>query len=175
VLEAATVVWTAGVKASPVAALPGTELTRGERIVVDEWLRVPGHPEVHAIGDLAAVRGPGGPHPMLAPVAIQQGAHVARQISAQATGAPAPGPFRYFDKGTMATIGRNAAVAQIGPLRFSGFAGWSLWLVVHLVQIISFRSRIVVLVNWAWDYFLLDRPVRLITSIKRPPRDDDEV
>ena len=168
-LDAATVVWTAGVEASPVAALLGVEPVRGGRVPVDEWMRVGGRPEVHAIGDVAAVQGHGGPHPMLAPVAIQQGKHVAQQIVAEATGQPMPGAFRYRDKGTMATIGRNAAIAQIGPLRFSGFLGWLMWLFVHLVQIISFRSRLVVLLNWAWDYFLYDRPVRLITAMKRPP------
>jgi NADH dehydrogenase len=171
-IDAATVVWTAGVKASPVAEMLGVETVRGGRLPVDEWMRLAGHPQVHAIGDMAAVQGPGGPHPMLAPVAIQQGAHVARQIIAQARGEPGPGPFRYRDKGTMATIGRNAAIAQIGPLRFSGFIGWTMWLFVHLVQIVSFRSRLVVLLNWAWDYFFYDRPVRLITSVKRPPRED---
>jgi NADH dehydrogenase len=170
-LDAATVVWTAGVKASPVGELLGVETLRGGRVPVDEWMRVGGRPEVHAIGDVAAVQGHGGPHPMLAPVAIQQGEHVARQITAAATGGPAPGPFRYRDRGTMATIGRNAAIAQIGPLRVSGFLGWLMWLFVHLIQIIGFRNRLVVLLNWAWDYFLVDRPVRLITALKRPPRD----
>lgn len=166
-IEAATVIWTAGVKAAPVAGLLGVEPVRGGRVPVDEWMRLPGHPEVHAIGDVAAVQGHGGPHPMLAPVAIQQGEHVARQIAAAATGQPGPGPFRYFDKGTMATIGRSAAVAQIGPLRFSGLLGWLMWLFIHLVQIVSFRSKLVVLINWAWDYFRLDRPVRLITTTRR--------
>jgi NADH dehydrogenase len=172
-LDAATVVWTAGVTASPVAAMLGIELARGGRVPVDEWLRVPGHPEVFAIGDIAAVQGVGGPHPMLAPVAIQQATHVARQITAEAKGEPGPGPFRYFDKGTMATIGRNAGIAQIGRLRFSGFIGWLMWLFVHLVQIVSFRSRLVVLVNWAWNYVFFDRPVRLITAPLRPPREDE--
>ncbi len=166
-IEAGTVIWTAGVRAAPVAELLGVEPAHGGRIPVDEQLRVAGHPEVHAIGDVAAVQGAGGPHPMLAPVAIQQGEHVARQIAAAATGAAPPGPFRYRDKGTMATIGRNSAIAQIGPLRFSGFPGWVMWLFIHFIQIISFRSRVVVLVNWAWDYLTLDRPVRLITGAQR--------
>ncbi len=160
-------------KASPVGELLGVETERGGRVPVDEWMRVGGRPDVHAIGDVAAVHGHGGPHPMLAPVAIQQGEHVARQIAAAATGQPPPGPFRYRDRGTMATIGRNAAIAQIGPLRVSGFLGWLMWLFVHLIQIVSFRSRLVVLLNWAWDYFLFDRPVRLITALKRPPRETD--
>jgi NADH dehydrogenase len=173
ILAAATVVWTAGVKAAPIAAVLGVEPVQGGRVPVDEFMRLAGRPEVHAIGDAAAVQGHGGPHPMLAPVAIQQGQHVARQIAAAATGQPPPGPFRYRDKGTMATIGRNAAIAQIGPLRFSGFAGWLMWLFIHFVQIVSFRSRVVVLLNWAGDYFFYDRPVRLITGSNRPPRDSD--
>jgi NADH:ubiquinone reductase (H+-translocating) len=171
-IPAATVVWTAGVRAAPTAELLGVEPVRGGRIPVDEWLRVAGHAEVFAIGDVAAVQGRGGPHPMLAPVAMQQGRHVARQIAAEAEGKPAPGPFRYFDKGTMATIGRNAGIAQIGPVRATGFIGWLMWLFVHLVQIIGFRNRVVVLINWAWDYFFLDRPVRLITVAGR--EDDEE-
>jgi NADH dehydrogenase len=166
-LDAATLIWTAGVRAAPVAELLGVEPVRGGRIPVDAWMRLPGHPEVYAIGDVAAVQGHGGPHPMLAPVAIQQGEHVARQIVAEAAGQPGPGPFRYFDKGTMATIGRNAAIAQIGPLRFSGFPGWVMWLFIHLIQLISFRSKLVVLINWAWDYVTFDRPVRLITTTRR--------
>jgi len=166
-IDAATLVWTAGVRAAPVAELLGVEPVRGGRVPVDEWMRLPGHPEVYAIGDVAAVQGAGGPHPMLAPVAMQQGEHVARQIAAQAAGQPAPGPFRYFDKGTMATIGRNAAIAQIGPLRVSGFPGWVMWLFIHLIQLIGFRSKLVVLISWAWDYVTFDRPVRLITTTRR--------
>jgi NADH:ubiquinone reductase (H+-translocating) len=165
-LEAGTVIWTAGVKASPAGELLGVELGKGGRVPVDEWLRVPSHPGVYAIGDLAEVQGPEGPHPMLAPVAIQQAAHVAKQISAEVKGQARPGPFRYFDKGTMATIGRNAAIAEIGPLRFTGFIGWVMWLVVHLTQIISFRNRLRVLLSWAYNYVLYDRPVRLIATAK---------
>ena len=166
-VEAATLIWTAGVRAAPVAEMLGVEPVHGGRVAVDEWMRLPGHPEVYAVGDVAAVQGGGGPHPMLAPVAMQQGEHVARQIAAQASGRPGPGPFRYFDKGTMATIGRNAAIAQVGPLRFSGFPGWVMWLFIHLIQLISFRSKLVVLINWAWDYVTFDRPVRLITTTRR--------
>ena len=163
-VPAATVIWTAGVSASPSAALLGVELVRGGRVPVDAWMRAGGRDDVFAIGDVAAVQGGEGPHPMLAPVAMQQAHHVARQIVAAVEGGPAVPPFRYRDKGTMATIGRNAAIAQIGPVRLHGFPGWLMWLFVHLVQIIGFRNRVVVLINWAWDYFLVDRPVRLITS-----------
>jgi NADH:ubiquinone reductase (H+-translocating) len=171
-LPAATVIWTAGVAASPSAALLGVELGQSGRVPVDEWMRVAGRHGVHAIGDVAAVQGGDGPQPMLAPVAMQQAHHVAAQIAAEVRGAPAVAPFRYRDKGTMATIGRNAAIAQIGPLRLRGLLGWMAWLFVHLVQIIGFRNRVVVMINWAWDYFLVDRPVRLITTAQR--REDDE-
>lgn len=168
-LAAATVIWTAGVRGAPAAALLGVPPTRSGRIPVDGHLRVPGHPEVQVIGDAAALRQDGAVLPMLAPVAIQEGAHVARTLAASVRGEDVA-PFRYRDKGTMATIGRNAAVAQIGPVRLSGFPGWVVWLLVHLVQIIGFRNRLVVLVNWAWDYVFTDRPVRLITSpAPRPP------
>jgi NADH dehydrogenase len=163
-VPAATVIWTAGVSASPSAALLGVELGRGGRVPVDAWMRVGGRDDVFALGDVAAVQDGEGPHPMLAPVAMQQAHHVARQIAAAVEGGPAVPPFRYRDKGTMATIGRNAAIAQIGPVRLHGFPGWLVWLLVHLVQIIGFRNRMVVLINWAWEYFLVDRPVRLITS-----------
>ena len=171
-LPAATVIWTAGVSASPSAALLGVPLGRGGRVPVDEWMRAGGRQGVFAIGDVAEVQGGDGPHPMLAPVAIQQGQHVARQIAAEVAGSALPPAFRYRDKGTMATIGRNAAIAQIGRLRLRGMLGWLAWLFVHLVQIIGFRSRVIVMINWAWDYFFVDRPVRLIVAAR--PRGEDE-
>jgi NADH dehydrogenase len=106
---------------------------------------------------------------MLAPVAIQQGEHAARVIAARARGEPDPGPFRYRDHGTMATVGRNVAVAQIGPLRLSGLIGWLAWLFVHLMSLVSFRNRLLVLIGWAWNYVFYDRPVRLIVSPTPPP------
>jgi NADH dehydrogenase len=167
-VAAGTVIWTAGVSASPAARLLGVETVRGGRVPVDERMRVGGRDDVFAIGDVAAVQGAGGPHPMLAPVAMQQAHHVARQIgvAASGSGVVVP-PFRYRDKGTMATIGRNAAIAQIGPVKLHGFPGWVTWLVVHLMQLIGFRNRLIVLINWAWDYFLVDRPVRLIAVADR--------
>ena len=170
-VRAATVIWTAGVAASPAARLLGVDLVRGGRVPVDEWMRVGGRDDVFAIGDIAAVQGEGGPHPMLAPVAIQQAQHVARQIVAAAGGGAAVPPFRYRDRGTMATIGRNAAIAQIGPVKLHGFLGWLTWLFVHLVQIIGFRNRVIVMINWAWDWLLVDRPVRLIAAAT--PRDPE--
>ncbi|MGH7775591.1 MAG: NAD(P)/FAD-dependent oxidoreductase, partial [Candidatus Dormibacterales bacterium] len=132
-------------------------------------LQLEGRPEVFAAGDVAAVGDGDGQLPMLATVAIQEGRHAAAGIRALVAGAP-PTPFRYHDPGIMATVGRNAAVVQTRRLRLWGFPGWAAWLVVHLVRIVSFRSRAVVLVNWAWDYILLDRPVRLILTARSERR-----
>ncbi|WP_337310292.1 hypothetical protein [Candidatus Aeolococcus gillhamiae] len=131
---------------------------------VRSTLQLPGHDEVQVIGDLAELEENGEPLPMLAPVAIQQGEHAAANVIAM-SGGGAPTPFRYHDKGTMATVGRNYAVVQLGRIRVAGFVGWLMWLVVHLTYIISFRSKAVVLINWAWNYIFYDRPVRLITEV----------
>jgi NADH dehydrogenase len=168
-IEAATVVWTAGVKGSPVGAWLG-QVDRQGRIEVGPTLQLPGRPDVFVIGDLARVTGGRGePLPQLAPVAMQEAKHVARTIAGSLRG-EAPSPFHYRDRGTMATIGRNAGVAQIGPLRLGGFLGWVTWLTVHLMLLVGFRSRLVALLNWAWDYVVYDRPVRLIAA---PARGDD--
>lgn len=159
-LRAATLVWTAGVRASRLAERLG-ELGRSGAVSVDPTLQLPGHPEVFVVGDLAAVSHDGAQLPMLAAVAIQQGAHAARTIGALVRGA-SPRPFRYRDRGIMATIGRNAAVAQLGTMRLHGRAGWLAWLSVHLVLIVTFRSKLLTLLNWAWDYLFYDRPIRLI-------------
>jgi NADH:quinone reductase (non-electrogenic) len=158
---AGTVVWTAGVRASDIGGALGVQLGRQARIDVDPTLQVRGHPAVFVVGDLAGPVEAGGPLPMLIPVAMQQGRHVAKTIASlvQKGGASA---FRYKDPGIMATIGRNSAVAQLGRVQLSGFLGWLMWLAVHLVNVISFRSRILVLVNWGWDYLFYDRPIRLI-------------
>jgi len=160
-LQVGTVIWTAGVRGGELASSVGKTPSRGRRVAVEPTLQLPGHPEVFVIGDMAEVIQDGAPLPMLAPVAIQQGHWAAENIEALIRG-QAPRPFRYRDKGIMATIGRNAAVAQIGRLHLAGFPGWVVWLFVHLVMIIGFRNRIIVLLNWAWEYFLFDRPVRLI-------------
>jgi NADH dehydrogenase len=160
-IAAGTIVWTAGVRASDIGGAIGVELGRQGRIKVDPTLQIPGHPEVFAIGDLAGAINGAAPLPMLIPVAMQEGRQVAATIGELVRNGSA-GAFRYRDPGIMATIGRNSAVAQLGRVRLSGFLGWLMWLVVHLVNVISFRSRIVVLVNWAWDYVFYDRPIRLI-------------
>jgi NADH dehydrogenase len=136
---------------------------------VDTTLQVRGHPAVFVIGDLAGPVDGGPPLPMLIPVAMQQGRHVARTIADLVENGSASA-FRYKDPGIMATIGRNSAVAQLGRVELSGFLGWLMWLAVHLVNVISFRSRILVLVNWAWDYLFYDRPIRLIVRA----RDDSQ-
>jgi NADH dehydrogenase len=160
-----TLVWAAGVKANPVAAALGLETGRGGRVEVARDLSVPGHPGIWAIGDVAAIHDPKhGPKPLpqLAPVAIQSGRHVAKQIVATLDGAPTR-PFHYVDKGTMATIGRSRAVAEL-PLgiKLRGFPAWLAWLGLHLLTLAGFRNRVSVFVNWAWNYLTWDRGPRLI-------------
>jgi NADH dehydrogenase len=169
-ISCGTVVWAAGVKASPLADTLGFAQGRAGRITVGPDLSVPGHPEVFVIGDLAAASDrQGGNLPQLGPVAIQQGRHVAREIMADIDGKPRRRRFRYLDKGTMATIGRNSAVAQLpGGIRFTGFVGWLSWLFLHLVELIGFRNRANVLVNWAWNYVTYDRGARLIVEVAPP-------
>jgi NADH dehydrogenase len=160
-IPASTVIWTAGVRASDLGSAMSLSLARQARIQVLPTLQVDGHPEVFVIGDLAGATDDGAALPMLIPVAMQEGRHVAATIRDVLRGYGATN-FDYRDPGIMATIGRNSAVAQLGPVRLTGFLGWLMWLFVHLINVISFRSRIVVLVNWAWDYFFYDRPIRLI-------------
>jgi NADH:ubiquinone reductase (H+-translocating) len=171
-IESRTVVWTAGVRASPLGEQLAERLGRSGRVPVRPTLQLPGHDEVHVIGDLAALDEAGETLPMLAPVAIQQGEHAARNVIAMLGGGVAT-PFHYRDKGTMATVGRNFAVVQIGRLRVAGFIGWLMWLFVHLTYIITFRSKAVVLINWGWNYIFYDRPVRLITEVS-PDRVADQ-
>jgi len=164
-IEAQTIIWTAGVKASELGRTTGAHLLRQERIQVEPTLQVPGHPVVFVIGDLAGAGDGNDRLPMLIPVAMQAGRHVAASISDMVTGGGARA-FRYKDPGIMATIGRNSAVAQLGWIHLSGFPGWLFWLAVHLVNVVSFRSKLVVLVNWAWEYLFYDRPVRIIVRAR---------
>ena len=168
-IRAGTVVWTAGVRASAVGAALEAELGRQGRVKVTPSLQVPGHPTAFVIGDLASVADGDSALPMLIPVAMQEAKWVAAAIREMVRGG-APRPFRYRDPGIMATIGRNSGVAQLGRVHLSGFLGWSMWLVVHLVNVVSFRARILVLVNWAWEYLFYDRPVRLIVRAEDDPR-----
>lgn len=164
-LEARTLIWAAGVRAAAVAAALDVARSRSGRIEVDDFLRVPGRPAVFAIGDVAAVRQEGGEVPMLSAPAMQEARVAATNILRSAAGEPLQ-PFRYRDRGSMATIGKNAAVAEIGRLRMTGFAGWVLWLAVHLYYIIGFRNRLAVLAGWAWNYLWSDRPIRIIARAK---------
>jgi NADH dehydrogenase len=165
-IPAGTVIWTAGVRASDVGEATGAQLVRQSRLKVDNTLQVPGHPVVFVIGDMAGATDGDAMLPMLIPVAMQAGRHVAACIT-DMVGNGGAHAFRYKDPGIMATIGRNSAVAQLGVVHLSGFLGWAMWLVVHLVNVISFRSRVVVLINWAWDYLFYDRPIRLIVRARQ--------
>ncbi|HET7467120.1 MAG TPA: NAD(P)/FAD-dependent oxidoreductase [Candidatus Dormibacteraeota bacterium] len=168
-IRASTVIWTAGVRASEVGATLGVEVGKQWRVKVAPTLQVPGHPSAFVIGDLAAASDGETVLPMLIPVAMQEAKRVARTIADMVHNGSATA-FRYKDPGIMATIGRNSGVAQLGRVHLSGFLGWGMWLVVHLVNVVSFRSRILVLVNWAWDYLFYDRPVRLIVAAREERR-----
>jgi NADH dehydrogenase len=157
------VLWTAGVRPNSLGAKLGVPLDRTGRVVVDPDCSVPGHPEAFVIGDLAAFTPPGeAPLPGVSPVAMQQGRYVARAILNTLRGEPRV-PFHYVDKGTMATIGRSRAVAQIGRLRLSGLLAWLMWLFVHLWYLIGFRNRVAVFFDWIWSYITFRHGARLIT------------
>jgi NADH dehydrogenase len=161
-IEARTILWAAGVKASPVAGWTRAEADRAGRVVVTPGLTLPGHDDVFVIGDAAHVDER--PLPGLAPVAKQQGAYVAGAIRRRIAGAEPPPPFRYRDAGMLATIGRQAAVAAIGPLRLTGGLAWLLWSVAHIYFLIGFRNRIAVTLDWAFAYVTFERGARLITG-----------
>ncbi|MGI8587782.1 MAG: NAD(P)/FAD-dependent oxidoreductase [Chloroflexia bacterium] len=164
-LAAGTVVWAAGVRGAHLLDGLGIPLARGARLPVQPTLNLAAHPEVYAIGDLAYLEGYKGdaPYPQLAPVAMQQGKQAAENILAAVRGR-APRPFHYFDKGSMATIGRRAAVFDAFGIRLTGVIAWFGWLFVHLLFLVGFRNRLIVLANWAYNYFTYDRGVRLISG-----------
>lgn len=168
-ISAHTIVWAAGVKAlSPV--LDGSaSTTRSGRIEVDGALRIKGHKNIFAIGDLASFQQDGKEIPMLATPAMQEGRAVAANIVRAATGQPLK-QFHYRNRGTMATIGKSSAVVSVWKVRLSGLLGWFIWLAVHLYYLIGFRNRIVVLSSWAWNYLRSDRPVRLIARARERRR-----
>jgi NADH dehydrogenase len=157
-VEAAVILWAAGVKASPLGKRLGVELDRAGRVIVTPDLTVASHPEISVIGDLASAGLPG-----TAPVAMNQGRYVARAITARVAG-KSPAPFRYRDKGNLAVIGRAQAVALLGGLRFWGYPAWLLWLFVHLMYLVVFENRIIVFIQWSWSYFTRNRRARLITE-----------
>lgn len=163
-----TVLWAAGVKASPlgkvVAAATGAQTDKAGRVVVEPDLTIAGHPEIFVIGDLASFTHQGGkPLPGVAPVAMQQGAYVAKAIGNRLKG-KVFGPFKYWNKGNLATIGRNRAVADFGFLRIAGFPAWFVWVFVHLMYLVEFDNRLLVFVEWVYNYFTFNRGARLITA-----------
>jgi NADH dehydrogenase len=163
-ISANTVLWGAGVQGSPLARALGVPLDRAGRVVVEPDLSLPGHPEVFVVGDLAAAKQEDGSMvPGVAPAAIQAGKHAARAVLATVRGEPRK-PFRYVDKGSLATIGRAAAVGDLRGLKISGLVAWLGWLFVHIFFLIGFRNRVFVLLQWAWHYVTFDRGSRLITE-----------
>jgi len=163
-IRARTVLWAAGVAAAPLTRTLGVPLDRAGRVLVERDLSIPGHPEAFAIGDLCSLTAEDGrPLPGLAPVALQQGRAAARNVLHRLAGEPTE-PFHYRDRGSMATIGRAAAVAVVGRLRLSGLPAWLAWLFVHITFLIGFRNRFLVLFEWAWAYLSWQRGARLITG-----------
>jgi NADH:ubiquinone reductase (H+-translocating) len=164
-IEASTVLWAAGVRGSPLCERLGLSVDRSGRVQVEPDCSVPGHPEVFVIGDAASLTPAGDTQPLpgVSPVAMQQGRFVAKMIE-HSIDKRTRGSFRYVDKGSMATIGRRRAVAEVGKLKLSGLLAWLAWLTVHIFYLIDFRSKVVVLFDWAWSYFTYQRGSRLITG-----------
>jgi len=167
-VETRSTIWTAGIRGDPVVEGWGLPMASGGRLAVDPTLQVVGHPEIYAVGDLAYFEGDDGPLPQVAQTAMQQGEHAGRNIR-RSLQRQEQESFEYRDLGMMAVIGRTAAVAEIGGRRFTGRIAWLLWLVIHLVKLIGFRNRALVLVNWAWNYFTFPRSARLVV-----PREVDD-
>ncbi|MEO8587341.1 MAG: NAD(P)/FAD-dependent oxidoreductase [Acidobacteriota bacterium] len=168
-IEARTILWAAGVVASPLAAAlaaaTGAPTDRAGRIAVQENLTLPGHPEIFVLGDMAAFSDTKGhPLPGVAPVAMQQGRYVARVIAGRLAGRVVKEPFRYRNRGSMATIGRGRAIADLGFLRLAGYPAWLAWLFIHLMYLVQFGNRVLILVQWAWNYLTWSRSARLITG-----------
>lgn len=177
-LDTSTVIWAAGVKASPLGKLladaTGATVDRGGRVPVGRDLSIANHPNIFVLGDLAIATWPDGkPLPGVAPVAMQGGKYVARVIRSRVENRPTPGPFKYWDKGSMATIGRNKAVVDLYWFRFSGRLAWVTWLFIHLMYLVAFHNRVLVLTQWFWNYITRNRAARLITGEdpSQPPRD----
>jgi NADH:ubiquinone reductase (H+-translocating) len=163
-IETQTLIWTAGVRVAEMVDGLGVEQASAGRVRVESTLQLPAHPDAFVIGDAAfLLNGNNQPLPMLSTVAIQQGKSVSQNIRRMLRGRE-PAPFHYKDPGLLATIGRNAAVARIWGISFSGFIAWVIWVFLHIYRIIGFRNRILVMFNWAWDYFFYDNQVRLITK-----------
>jgi NADH dehydrogenase len=167
-LEARTVIWCAGVAASPLGATLGVPLERGGRVIVEPDLSVPGHPEIQVVGDLALLPVHQPPVPGVAPAAKQMGRHAARNLAAALAGKPTR-PFRYRDYGQLATIGRSKAVAMFGRVHIWGWLAWITWLSAHIYFLIGFRNRLVVLIDWAWAYWTFERSARIVSEPAKPP------
>ena len=168
-LPATVILWAAGVAASPLGKSLGAPIDRAGRVLVNPDLSIPGHPEVFVVGDLAALKDEHGKWlPGVAPVAIQEGKATAQNIVNDLRGKPRKN-FHYWNKGSLATIGRAAAVADFGKIHISGFLAWLSWLSVHIFFLIGFRNRIIVLIQWAWSYLTYERGARLITGDKNLP------
>lgn len=172
VIRTETVVWTAGVKGETGPERWGFPMARGGRVAVESTLNLADHPEIYVVGDLAYLEEKGEPLPGVAPVAMQQGELAARNILRHMKG-EAGKPFRFKDPGMLAVVGRGHAVAHIGGRSFKGIAAWWVWLVVHVAKLVGFRNRILVMVNWAWNYLSFERAVRLILPYQ-PPRSPGE-
>lgn len=172
-IAAQTVLWAAGVAASPSATALGVPLDRAGRVLAEPTLQVPGRPDVFVVGDICALQQDGRWLPGVAQVAKQEGAHAARNIRRALERQP-PQPFHYRDYGNMATIGRGSAVAEIGPLKVSGLVAWLIWVSIHIFWLIGFRNRIAVMSEWAWAYMTMQRRVRLITGERLWPSASEE-
>jgi len=173
-VESRTIMWSAGVEASPAGRWLGAETDRAGRVKVEPDLSLPGRPHIFVLGDTALVTGVGGqPLPGVAPVAKQQGAYVAQVIAARVAGQPVA-PFHYRDYGMLATIGRSHALVQFGRVKLSGFPAWVLWCFAHIFFLIGFRNRLFVMLNWAWNFLASRRGARLIIAMGGAPMTDME-
>ncbi|MGH6665430.1 MAG: NAD(P)/FAD-dependent oxidoreductase, partial [Pseudolabrys sp.] len=170
-IDAATVIWAAGVMASPAARWLDAPADRAGRVKVEADLSLPGHRDIFVIGDTATVNdAKGNPVPGIAPAAKQMGQYVGKLIAARIAGRAAPAAFRYIHLGELATIGRRAAVVKLGRLQLHGFIGWVFWSVVHIYFLIGLRNRLTVAFNWFWDYLTFQRGARLITDVEPPAK-----
>ena len=167
-IDATVTLWAAGVKPSPLGQLLGAETDRAGHVVVNDRLNIAGHSEVFVIGDLAHFDQDGSPVPGVAPVAIQIGQYTAKEILRRIESKPSK-PFHYWDKGSMATIGRSKGIAQIGKIHLSGLIAWAAWLFIHLIYLIGYRNRFFVLLNWGWQYLSWQSGARLITGSNQLP------
>ncbi len=168
-IAAKTVIWSAGVKASAAGQWLKAGVDRGGRVKVLEDLSLPGHSNIFVIGDTASATQDGKPLPGVAPVAMQAGRYVASIIAQRVAGKKqAAPPFRYHNKGNLATVGRSFAVLEIGKIRLTGFVAWAMWLTIHIFYLIGFRNRFLVFFQWTWAYFTFQRGTRLITFQEKP-------